>query len=523
MLFEWIVAAAVAQQQSGSDVLGRKRLDQRPPAGAPTGRSPTGTATIDAEGRDQPITTIVFQGAEAPSAVAVAARAFIGRPANRETLTELAGALSRAYERTDVALYNVSIPDQDFRDGSVTVSLTEGFVEAVEVKGNADAFPLLRRRAARLIGEKPLSRRRLQRQTALIQSIPGLTVESAFDNPEGDGSVKLVAAPKQQRVQAAFGINNRGPNLLGDLVLNFGVDFYKLMADGDQLSFTAGATPQVSRYRLLESAYAFPLGVDGLTLTGSVGRLRTRARNLDVRGRAELAGLTLSYPVIRRDEQAADVSFGVDGVNSNNAAFGNVIASERTRAARLAGTFVNASNKHNLTLTSTLSRGLDIFDARSGVGQPTFGKVNASGSYERLLAARLLGRASVLAQFTGDLLPAAELFSVGGASIGRAFDTGFLTGDRGRGGFVELAYRPVRAEDFKQSEFYLFADAADLTVKARGEFPAQNFDMASGGVGVRGRYKNRIQLGLEGAGVLDRPFPAYTKDWRLSFFYSILL
>ncbi len=41
-------------------------------------------------------------------------------------------------------------------------------------------------------------------------------------------------------------------------------------------------------------------------------------------------------------------------------------------------------------------------------------------------------------------------------------------------------------------------------------------------MGVRARYKDRIQLGVEGAAVLDKPFAGYTKDRRLSFFYSIL-
>jgi hemolysin activation/secretion protein len=524
MLVELMAAAVLAQQQPTDDLLGRRRPDQRPPAAAPPGRQRRGSVAVQSEGREERIARIQFEGADAPAAVAETAQAYIGKPATRETLTELAGALSQAYERTNVALYSVSIPEQDFSGGVVRVALTEGWIEEVQVTGDADDFPLLRRRAQKLVGEKPLSRARLQRQTALIQAIPGLTFESSFENPEGDDSVRLLISPKQRRVQAAFGINNRGPSLLGDLVLNLGVDAYKVLTDGDQLSFTASATPKIKHYRLLESAYAVPIGADGLTLTGTLAFLRTRARDFDISGRAKLAGLTLSYALLRRDEQAADVSFGIDGINSDNAAFGNVIASDRTRAARLAGTFVDANSKHKLTLTGVASRGLDIFDARTtlGLAEVTFSKFAASGTYERSLAARLLGRAHVVAQITGDRLPAAELFSVGGATIGRAFDTGFLTGDRGRGGFVELAYRPIREERFKDSEMYLFADAADLTVKARGPFPSQQFDMASAGLGVRGRYKNKVQLGLEGAAVLDKPFPTYTRDWRLSFNYSIL-
>ncbi len=275
------------------------------------------------------------------------------------------------------------------------MSLTEGWVESTTFAGDPNAFPLLRRRAQRLVGQRPLSRGRLERHTALMQSIPGLTFDSSFEDPEGDASVNVSITPRQERVQGAVGINNRGPSLLGDVVLNAGVDAYKLLTDGDQLSFTAGATPNPKRYRLLETAYSLPIGASGLNLSGSLGFLRTKARDLDVRGRAKLAAVTLTYPLIRRAEQAADVSFAIDGINSNNAAFGNVIATERTRAARLAGTFVDADETHDLTLGGTLSRGLDIFDARTtlDLADVTFTKFNATGTYERQLASRLLGRA----------------------------------------------------------------------------------------------------------------------------------
>lgn len=73
------------------------------------------------------------------------------------------------------------------------------------------------------------------------------------------------------------------------------------------------------------------------------------------------------------------------------------------------------------------------------------------------------------------------------------------------------------------SEIYLFADAARLSLERRGPFPSQHFDLASAGGGLRARYKDKVQLGIEGAKVLDRPYPGYDGDWRLSFYYNILL
>jgi hemolysin activation/secretion protein len=517
-------AAALAQQSSASPY--PQRPQQRPIAPRVVTPVTPPQASVEAQGSDQPIQTIVFEGAEAPTRVAEAAQAFVGRPATRANLIELAGALSRAYEKTDVALYTVSIPTQDSTDGVVTVELVEGWVDRVQVKSPAnERFPLLERIANKMVGEKPLTRSRYERQASLMQGLPGMQLEQSVENPEGDDSVELIVTPKQRRAAVAFGINNRGPNLLGDLVLNAGLDLYRLAMDGDQLSFTAAATPKPKHYRAAEASYAMPIGADGLRLTASGAWVGTKAKTIDIRGEAKFAALNLSYPILRRAKDAADISIGIDGVDSDNALFGNIFATEKTRAMRASAVYASASERHNLTANAIASQGLDILGAEVAEpnGEAGFTKLSGGATFEQLLVPRLLGRINATGQLSGDRLPAAELFSIGGPTIGRAFDTGILTGDRGIGGFVELAFRPVSAADFQKSELYLFGDAATLTIEERGLIPQQSFSLASAGAGVRMRWKDRIQLGLEAAKVVDRPFDSYEDDWRASFYYSILL
>jgi len=523
-MFLYLAGLALAQAEAVPNPVTQNRLDQpRPPKVVPQ-RRPGARSEVQSAGSMQPIRTIVFQGVQAPARVAEAASAFIGRPASKATLVELAGALSKAYETTDVALYTVAIPDQNFADGVVVVDLVEGWVDAVAVNApQGSSFPLLQARANKLVGQKPLSRALFERQMSVIQSIPGLTTEASLDNPEGDDSVRLTFTPKQKRAEEAFGINNRGPHLLGDLIIQGGVDFYRLATDGDRLSFSGYATPDFKHYKAIDGSYAIPIGTSGLTLTASGAWIGTKARHIDVRGHAALAGLALTYPILRRAQSAADISVGIDGVNSHNALFGNVFATERSRAVRLAGAFVNATPTRNIQLSATLSHGLGIFGAQAGdTGAETdFTKLNASALVEQQLVPRVLGRLFGSAQLSGDRLPAAELMSVGG-TIGRAFDTGILTGDRGVGGFAELAYRPIASGNFAQSEIYAFADAAHLKLNARLGFPSQSFGLASAGAGFRVKYKDRMQFGLEGAKVLNRPYPDYHHHFRLSAYYSIL-
>src|SRR5436190_3887349 len=130
----WLMAAAVAAQvPPGNNPIIRDRLDQHPPVPKVVRTKRRGTTSVQAAGSEQPIRTVVFQGVEAPAEVAEAAKAFLGRPATRNSLVELAGALSRAYGQTDIALYTVAIPDQNFKDGVVVVELVEGWVNAVQI------------------------------------------------------------------------------------------------------------------------------------------------------------------------------------------------------------------------------------------------------------------------------------------------------------------------------------------------------------------------------------------------------
>ncbi len=517
-----LAAAAVAQLQPNNNPVANGRLDQATPAPLVVPRERPKKAVVTV-GPGTTITAIRFVGSDAPAAVVAAATPFVGQQASQANLIELAGAISTAFEQTDIALYSIAIPDQDFHDGIVVVDLTDGWVDKVDVGGIAGPNRLVGNRARRLIGEKPLTRHRLERQMALIQAIPGLHADLSYDNPEGDDSVAIIGSGRQDRFQVAAGINNRGPHLLGSTILQAGVDAFSALVDGDQASASVYATPDFRHFRAFNLVYTTPIGIDGLALSASAGKIATRARDLDIKGKATFAGMSLSYAAIRSAHEAMDVSLGVDGVNSDNALFGNLFTTERTRAVRLAAAFAQSRGPTDLQLAASLSHGLGIFGARADAtgGQTGFFKANASASLEHRFTPQFIGRLLAAAQITGNRLPGTELFSVGGPAIGRGFDTGIVSGDSGIGGLAELAFRPIEDGNFAKSEVYGFTDNARVRTHARLGAPGQSFSLASAGAGVRVNFKDKMQFGLEAAAILERPTPAVRKDYRLTFAYSI--
>ena len=361
-----LLAAAAAGQppRMGDLPIARDRIDRAAPRTPPV-KTPTLAAKIDGVGNGAPIKGIRFAGAKAPAEVAAAAGRFLGKPATDKILSDLAKALSEAYGSSDVALYTVAIPQQDFAGGTVVVSLTEGRVARVEMAGGPKAHPLLRKRLTRLTEERPLSRATFERQLTLAQAIPGLTIDTQFADPDFDGALVMTVAAKQKRRKATGGFSSRGIDLLGGGQFDAALELYGTAIDGDQFTLTGSAARDFKRYRFASAGYSAPIGADGLTAGLSAAYFETRPKNIPIRGKAKQAAASLSYPLLRSFKRSADASLSFEGLNSDNAAFGNIIASERTRVLRGAGSFSVTLPRRSASALIAVSKGFDGLGARA--------------------------------------------------------------------------------------------------------------------------------------------------------------
>lgn len=470
---------------------------------------------VEAEDSGANIRGIDFVGVDAPERVAQAARQFLGRPASRQTLVALAKAISDAYAKSDIALYTVAIPQQDFSTGQVRVLLAEGFVEdIVYPKG---ASPLIHAYAERMRAEKPLSRRALERYLSLMRDIPGAKIEVALERGIKPGGVKLAITPTRKRFDANFGIDNRTQSGLGSGQLRATAQANSLLCDGDRTDLVLLGATDLKRYQYVGLSHQTPLGSDGLALGLSGSWLRTRLKNLPVTGEAKTAGVSLSYPIIRSYKRNLTVSAGLDGLDSDAALLGAVLSSDHIRAARAAVGYSMIGDRDVLTAGFTVSRGLDILDARGtpGFTDTVFTKVMARAGYDRMLGKRFVGRLRMTGQYSADRLSGNERLAIGGPDYGRAFDTALLSGDRGVAGSFELGFRPELTRRLKGTEIYGFIDGAKVRINSRAGFAASDYSLASAGGGVRLAYASKASLGLEGARVIDRPF-AGVGDWRFN-------
>lgn len=521
--------AGLAQTSTPID---RDRVDRAQPATPlPTEARPDAPgAAIDVSAGDEaapPIRNIQFVGTAVPGVVAESAQGFVGSPANRATLQALADAMSRAYARSEVALFTIAIPEQDLSAGNVRILVAEGHIETVVLTGEVEgrSLTLVRRYADRLIGERPTSRRTLERYLSLIQDIPGLRTTSRLEMGAGPGGVRLVLALDYRRPTITAGFDNRTTRLVRDGQLNATARGHGLLREGDDTQISGAAAVDFKDYIYVGATHSTPLGYEGTRLAGSVGYLRTRPRGTALTGEATSFGVTLTHPLIRGYRRNLTLSLGLDGLDSENAAFGSVIATEQTRALRGAAGYSQVSARRALSAGLAVSQGLEILgaDIDPTIGDATFLKVNARAGFDQAIGRRAALRLRASGQWARDPLPAIERFAVGGAEFGRAFETAIVSADRGLAGLGEIAFRPIRSGRLAATELYGFGDIAAVRLLPRPGFAGRDFDLASAGGGVRLAWTDRAMIELEYARTLDRPFPGYASDWRFSVSWRLSL
>jgi hemolysin activation/secretion protein len=510
-----------AAAQTGSPI-DRERADRaQPQAPALVRETPAAATRVDAcDEAAPPISNIAFEGTEVPLAVGQAAQPFVGRPATRATLQALVGAMSEAYGRTQVALFTIVVPEQDLSGGNVRVLVAEGHLEAVLLTGEVEGreLRLVRAYAGRLTRERPTRRATLERYLSLIRDIPGLEVNASLQMGEGPGGVRMVLALDYKRPTLSFSFDNRTTRLVRDGQFQGRARGYGLIREGDETELNAAASVDFNDLLYVGLTHSTPIGTEGTRFALTGGFLRTRPPNSGIRGEAKTLGLVLSHPVIRSTRRNLSVSLSLDGLNSDNAAFGSLIASERTRAVRAAAGYSQTGQRRAFSAGLTGSLGLDILDAAvpAAIGEPDFFKLNARGGLDQAVGRRAVLRLRGAGQWTRDPLPAAERFSVGGAEFGRAFETGLINADRGYAMLGEFGFRPIRSGRFAASELYGFADYAAVRFLPRPALPGLDLDLASAGGGVRLAFASRAMIEFEVAHTVDRPYPLYPSDWRFS-------
>jgi hemolysin activation/secretion protein len=464
-------------------------------------------------------------GAEATTE---ARAALIGQEIGQAEILRVAEAIRAAYATAGYALVTVTLDAFDPAAGIIRYGVKLGFVDEVRIEGDTDGANVerLRNYAARIVVDRPLRRSTLERYILLANDLAGRRIGSRFEPLPGRiDAVRLVLSMERAPPQIGLSLNNLGGGALDRVQAGVSLTGTSLLTEGDRARIAYGFPPDFRRYSYYTGSYSLPIGYDGLTLTGSIGHLVTRpTRTNALDGDATVASLQLAYPWIRSQEHNLSLAFSFDVFESDQALLGRLNSSEGTRVLRAAAIYTHTptDGSSSSVLRVVASQGLDVLGARQDIqfayGDPNFTKFSFLAAHNRsFFDNALVLRTRVLGQFASDRLPASELFTYGGADLGRAFDPGTLAGEAAFGGSVQLAV-PLQFMTtlplVTYSEIYAFMDGAQVWRRIANFRDVQD-RAASAGAGLGLRIGELGNLNLELARQAQQPrFAPTSGGWR---------
>jgi hemolysin activation/secretion protein len=522
-----VAVAALSMQTAAAQttpfIIDQNRTDRSAAAPAPSKAPPSAATTPDAMKTFMPFTLrdVRVEGASIDAwRIQSATGPFIGRTIGAADIQPITDAIATEYAASDVGLYTIIAPEQDFTDGVLKITVIEGYIERIEIAGDAGDHDLVQRYGAHLTAERPLRRATLQRYVSLIRDIPGLNPDIQLQTGPTPAAMRLTIAPARKRLMIGLGVNDTGSSLLGRTQFGIDLTYNGLFREGEQTRFSFLGPFDFNRFRYFGFSHTEPLGSDGLLFQFNAGLLKTHPKGTNIRGAAHTLQALFSYPLIRSYDENLSISGSVDALNSENAAIGQSIASERVRALRAAATYSLAKPRSLLSLSGTFSAGLDGFGARQfdpRLAVSDFIKLNALAGFNQQLGESFVVRLRGAGQHGADRLPTSELFALGGPDFGRAFAPASVVGDSGAAGSVELAWRPRLSGRWQGSELYGFVDRETTWYRERF-VSSQRFDLASAGFGTRIAISEKVASQLEMARALDAPAQvAREGSWRFNF------
>ena len=415
-------------------------------------------------------------------------------------------------------------------DGVLRLVVAEGHVTEVLLDGDiGPAGTQVLRFLRNLVDDGPLNAAALERWLLLANDIPGVSVRSIL-RPAGTapGALTLVAQVARTAVSGFVTGDNRGFRGTGpqQFLAVGGLNSFTSLGERTELAlfYAAGYTQ-----RFAQISTEFFVGGSGTKVRLYAGHGRATPsdalRALGYEGTSTIGGVAVSYPLVRQRTRSLVLLGDLDVIESEIETDDDLGRPRRDsrdalRVLRagadgalfdlLLGEERPASN----SLTVRVSRGLDVFGATGGsdafagrAGSDTgFTKVAfEAGRFQTLFypwdGASVGAQLTLAGQYSGDVLPQAEKFYLGGARLGRGFYAGEVTGDSALIGSAELQLstsleRTVLGRSFRlDPTAYAFYDHG-RTWESTDRDPDRR--LRSAGVGLRLAVDQRAEFQLEG-------------------------
>jgi hemolysin activation/secretion protein len=373
-----------------------------------------------------------------------------------DELLEVKTILTNYYVAHGYINSGVEIPDQLVEKGRIRLSIVEGRLSDIHVRGNrrlhreyiSDRLSL-----ATENGKKPLNIYTMQQQLRIMKTDPRIESIQARIKPgmtPGEAVMDVtVEEASPYKVKTLF--NNHNSPSTGSNNTGIALDHINLTGRGDALHAEAYLlTEGHDRYGAYYETPITPRDAKlTLKLDHAVGKLMEKPfRVLDIESETDAYTLDFRYPLVKRQEK--DLLMGVTlSTTENRIVFsdepidlfpGSENGKVRITAIRFYLEAIFRKGFHILAARSRFSKGVPLLNASTSEEEPNVEFFAWLGEGEWLMrlpwfASTLSTRMSI--QLTGEPLLSFEKFSIGGATSVRGYREGESSGDNGLNTTIE--------------------------------------------------------------------------------------
>ncbi len=534
-----VPVTAAAQVIPPSEQPGRERQrfeEPQLPRAQPGGTAITLPSTVAPPGADAirlNIRGVVVTGATVYSEADLAAlyADLIGPDRSLAAVYEIARRITAKYGADGYVLSRAVVPPQNLKPGGavIRIQVVEGYVDKVEwpTERLARYRDFFSDYTAKIIAERPINIRTLERYLLLANDLPGLKFSSSLkpsaNNPNAS---TLVVEVKEKAIDAFARVDNRGTIARGPWEYLGSASVNNVFGVHDQFTLTYAGAFQIQELQYLAATYRQVLNSEGLTgfVNASYGFGRPGTALLEMleyKTRSTVVEAGLSYPVIRSREKNLTLTGLGFMTDDDGDQLGQAFSRDRLRGFRLkadgdwADRFLGI-NQVNFTFSQGIlgfdsTRNDNPISSRPGVGRVDFDKIEGTFSRVQPLFANVSAFFAAYGQYALTPLLISEQCSYGGRFFGRAFDPSQLLGDHCWEVLGELRYDiPTALKHLTRSQLYVFADHGEVYNMDPDVGTPRTVTGTSVGAGARLAWDDAYTADLSVAKAVEGP----RNDWR---------
>jgi len=434
-------------------------------------------------------------------------------------------AITNEYRKKGYITAYAYIPAQDIKDGGVVIMVIEGKIGDISVIGNKKySTEFIQKHIERVRLDPSLKEDRLERSLLILNDNPSLNVKATIKAGKEPGKADIIVSAKDEStISGSITYDNFGSNTISKHRAGINLNISNLAASGDYLMLRGlSGLDRIDLDKLSygRAEYLIPIDYNGTKLgvyyANSVYEAGEEFAMLNIHGKAHIAGIYATHPIIRQKGKTLSIRGGFEYKDIYDYMLGSIRSKDNIRRFNLGVTydFFDTLQGRNL-IGIAYYQGIRDLLGGNGSGDPDSSRLHADGQFYKytldLMRIQRISDYSYIilrgsGQITDEPLFLAEQFMLGGMGSVRGFKPSLYSGDSGYLVGSEIHISPLFPEKKifgrkigEAIKFVLFIDHGG--VYRNDVQPGENKDdyLTSVGAGIRLYEGKRFSLRIDWA------------------------